>query len=71
MSMEKEGPSVYEFKLTDDSLLAEIILAGKEATGEAIFNSLFRATPVEGRLGRKTERIPDNELKRLFKEFEG
>jgi len=69
MNMEKEGPLIYEFELTDDSLLAEIILAGTEAIKEAIFNSLLRATPVEGRLGRKIETIPDNEFKKLLKEF--
>ena len=71
MSREKEGPSIYEFQLVDDSLLAEIILAGSEAIKEAIFNSLLKATPVEGRLGRRIETIPDNELKKLLKEFEG
>ncbi len=71
MSMEKEGPSIYEFRLVDDSLLAEIILAGTEAIKEAIFNSLLKTTPVEGRLGRKIETIPDNEFKKLLKEFGG
>jgi L-aminopeptidase/D-esterase-like protein len=71
MSMEKEGPSIYEFRLVDDSLLAEIILAGTEAIKEAIFNSLLKTTPVKGRLGRKIETIPDNEFKKLLKEFGG
>jgi len=69
--MEKEGPSIYEFRLVDDSLLAEIILAGTEAIKEAIFNSLLKATPVEGRLGRKIETIPDNEFKKILREFSG
>lgn len=69
MSMENEGPSIFEFELTDDSLLAEIISAGTEAIKEAIFNSLLKATPVEGRLGRKIETMPDNEFKKLLKEF--
>jgi len=71
MSMEKEGPSIYEFRLVDDSLLAEIILAGTEAIKEAIFNSLLKTTPVEGRLGRKVETIPDNEFKKLLQKFGG
>ncbi len=71
MSNEREGHSIYEFQLVDDSLLAEIILAGAEATREAIFNSLLKATPVEGRLGRKIETIPDNEFKKLLQEFGG
>jgi len=71
MSMEKEGPSIYEFRLVDDSLLAEIILAGTEAIKEAIFNSLLKTTSVKGRLGRKIETIPDNEFKKLLKEFGG
>lgn len=71
MSMENEGPSIFEFELVDDSLLAEIILAGTEAIKEAIFNSLLKATPVEGRLGRRIETIPDNEFKKLLKQFGG
>jgi len=69
MSMENEGPLIYEFELIEDSLLAEIILAGTEAIKEAIFNSLLKAAPVEGKLGRKIETMPDNEFKKLFKEF--
>ncbi len=71
MSMENEGPSIFEFELIDDSLLAEIISAGTEAIKEAIFNSLLKAAPVEGRLGRKIETIPENEFKKLLKEFGG
>lgn len=71
MSMENEGPSIFEFQLVDDSFLAEIILAGTEAIKEAIFNSLLKAAPVQGRLGRKIETIPDNEFKKLLKEFGG
>lgn len=69
MSMENEGPSIFEFEFIEDSLLAEIISAGTEAIKEAIFNSLLKTTPVEGRLGRKIETIPDNEFRKLFKEF--
>jgi len=71
MNMEKEGPSIYEFRIVDDSLLAKIILAGTEAIKEAIFNSLLKTTPVEGRLGRKVETIPDNEFKKLLQKFGG
>jgi len=71
MSMEKEGPSIYDFQLIDDSFLEEIILAGSEAIREAIFNSLLKATPVKGRLGRKIGTIPENEFNKLLKEFGG
>lgn len=71
MMMENEGPSEYEFQLIDDSLLETIILACTEAVKEAIFRSLLKSTPVEGRLGRKVETVPEEEFHRLFKEREG
>lgn len=71
MSMEKEGPMIYSFQLIDDSLIEEIILAGIEAIKEAILNSLWKANPVKGRLGRKLETIPKNKFNKLLKEFGG
>ena len=66
MSMENEGPPVYDFILINDSCLEKIIRAGAEAVSEAICNSLLAATPVQGRLGRKVETIPGNEFKKLL-----
>ena len=71
MSMEKEGPLSYDFQLIDDSLLENIILAGSEAIKEAIFNSLLKAAPVQGKLGRKIETIPENKFNKLLNEFGG
>jgi D-aminopeptidase len=66
MSMVEEGPSVFDFQAIDDSLLGTIIRSGKEAINEAVSNSLFKATPVHGRLGRICRTIPDNELHKLY-----
>jgi len=71
MSMEEDGPEVFDYQLLDDSLLEEIILAGSEAVREAIFRSLAKATPVGGRLGRMLETIPEKELHNLFQDFKG
>ncbi len=71
MSMEKDGPKVFDFQLLDDSLLEKIILAGLEAVREAIFRSLAKATPVRGRLGRMLETIPESELRCFFQNSEG
>lgn len=70
MSMEKEGPPVFEYLMGDDSLLERIIQAGTEAVKEAIINSLLKASTIEGRLGRKVETIPEVEFKKLIKEFQ-
>jgi D-aminopeptidase len=62
MSMENEGPRVFDYEMIDDSFLGQITRAGREAVGEAILNSLLKATPVRGKLGRVTQTIPDSEL---------
>ncbi len=71
MSMEEDGPKVFDYQLLDDSLLEKIVLAGSEAVREAIFWSLAKATPVRGRLGRELETIPERELHNLFQDFKG
>jgi len=71
MSMEEDGPEVFDYQLLDDTLLEKIILAGSEAVREAIFRSLAKAAPVRGRLGRELETIPESKLRRLFQNSKG
>lgn len=71
MSMENEGPSVFDYSLVNDSALERIVKAGAEAVTEAICRSLLLSAPVQGRLGRKIETIPGKEAEKLLREFEG
>jgi D-aminopeptidase len=70
MSMERGGPSVFEYSLVNDSILGDIVRAGAEAVKEAICRSLLLSSPVQGRLGRRIETIPDKEAEKLMREFE-
>ncbi|MFC2169013.1 P1 family peptidase [Acidobacteriota bacterium] len=62
MNMEKESPFFFDFKLFDDPHTETIIRAISEAAREAIINSLLKASPVDGKLGRFLKTIPENEL---------
>jgi hypothetical protein len=42
-----------------------MIEAGAEAAGEAVANSLVKASPVQGKLGRVLRTIPDSELAKI------
>lgn len=70
MSMENDGPFVFDFQVVDDSFLGTVIEAASEARHEALLNSLLKADPVRGRLGRKIETIPDEEIDKLLEKFE-
>ena len=70
MSMENDGPFVFDFQVVDDSLLGTVIQAASEAAHEALLNSLLKAYPVRGRSGRKVETIPDDEIIKILEKFE-
>ena len=70
MSMENEGPLVFDYSLVNDSVLERIVKAGAEAVNEAICRSFLLSAPVQGRLGRKIETIPEKEAEKLLREFE-
>jgi D-aminopeptidase len=46
------------FTLLSDEALSPLFLAVIEATEEAVYNSLFRATTMRGRAGRVVEALP-------------
>lgn len=66
MSLVDEGPVLFEYQAADDSWLGEIGQACAEAARESIFNSLAKAGPVTGRLGRRLEPVPPETLAKLF-----
>lgn len=53
----------------DDAELTPLFQAVKEATEEAIYNSLFMATTVVGRDGNKAEAIPRQRVVELLKKY--
>jgi D-aminopeptidase len=69
MSMENDGPFAFDFQVVDDSFLGTVIQAASEAARGAVLNSLLAADPVQGRLGRKVETIPDDEIIKILEKF--
>jgi L-aminopeptidase/D-esterase-like protein len=69
MSLKNDGPLVFDYSLVDDSALEILIRAGAEATREAILRSLLLSSPVQGRLGRKANSIPDQEFQKILDQF--
>jgi len=70
MSMENEGPPVFDFKALDDSFLPKIIQAGSEAIQEAILRSLIKAVPVQGKDGRLCDPIPAPSIEKIMRDLE-
>lgn len=58
-----------EVTLLADPELSPLFQAVAEATEEAIYNSLLRATSVHGRDAHEGEALPLNELRRLLKKY--
>jgi D-aminopeptidase len=69
MIMGGEGPFIHDFQIIKDSHEEEIVQAAKEAVIEALVNSLLKASPVQGRKGRKCETIPEEDIATLIKTF--
>lgn len=70
MDLAGDGPVLFDFRAVDDSYLGDVAAACLEGAQEAIINSLSKATPVVGRLGKKLERIPETILSEIKREFE-
>lgn len=70
MSMENEGPPVFDFQILDDTFLPKIILAGSEALQEAILRSLIKAAPVQGKDGRLCDPIPAPSIEKIIRDLE-
>ncbi|MCL6480161.1 MAG: P1 family peptidase [Firmicutes bacterium] len=55
-------------ELLHEERLSPLLLAVSDATEEAIYNSLFRATPVRGRAGHTAEAIPIAPVRELLRQ---
>jgi D-aminopeptidase len=49
--------------------MSPLFLAVVEATEEAIYNSLFRATTVTGRGGRRVEALPIDRMVEILRKY--
>ncbi len=56
-------------KLLQNDAMSPLFLATIEATEEAIYNSLFRATTTKGRDGRTVEALPIDETLKILKKY--
>jgi D-aminopeptidase len=56
-------------KLLTNDAMSPLFLATIEATEEAIYNSLFRATTVKGKEGRTVEALPIEETLKILREY--
>jgi D-aminopeptidase len=63
-----EGLTVTQPRLRDDAL-SPLFQAVAEATEEAIYNSLLRATTVRGRDGHEAEALPVDQLTRILRKY--
>jgi D-aminopeptidase len=70
MTMEEGGPMIHDFLAIKDVCLEKIVQAAKEAALEALVNSLLKASPVQGREGRRCTTIPEAEIESLIKTVE-
>lgn len=56
-------------KLLTNEAMSPLFLATIEATEEAIYNSLFRATTIKGKQGRTAEALPIEETLKILREY--
>lgn len=62
-----DGPE--DRKLLPNDSMSPLFLAAIEATEEAIYNSLFRATTVTGQEGRTIEALPIDETRKILRKY--
>ncbi len=67
--IKSNGASPQPTKLLPNNSMSPLFLATIEATEEAIYNSLFRATTMDGQKGRKIEALPIKETKNILRKY--
>jgi D-aminopeptidase len=63
------GGGVRQVQVLGNDAISPLFLAVVEATEEAIYNSLFRATTVTGRGGRRVEALPIEQTVEILKKY--
>ncbi len=64
-----EATPTAPVELLHEERLSPLLLAVSDATEEAIYNSLFRATTVRGRAGHTAEAIPIARVRELLRQY--
>jgi D-aminopeptidase len=65
-----ESPTpTHTITVVHESEIDQLFDAVAEATEEAIYNSLFRATTVRGRDGNVAQALPLDDVKRILKNY--
>ena len=65
----KMGENLRSVKLLSNDAMSPLFLAVIEATEEAIYNSLFRATTVKGKENRTVEALPIDETLKILRKY--
>ncbi len=65
----RQGAPVRTVPVLANDAMSPLFLAVAEATEEAIYNSLFRATTVEGKGGMVVEALPISETKMILEKY--
>ena len=65
----RAGENVRQTRVLANDSMSPLFLAAVEATEEAIYNSLFRATTVTGRDGSKIEAIPIEKTLEILRKY--
>lgn len=65
----KSGENLRSVKLLSNDAMSPLFLAVIEATEEAIYNSLFRATTVTGKENRTVEALPIDETLKILRKY--
>jgi D-aminopeptidase len=61
------GPALLQNRVLSNDAVSPLFLAVIEATEEAILNSLFMATPIQGKDGHKAEILPVDKLLQILR----
>ncbi|MFC2164805.1 P1 family peptidase [Acidobacteriota bacterium] len=70
MTVKDDGPKVFEYTLSSDSILEKTGHAGSEAVKEAILRSVCLSKSLEGKSGRTWSTMPDTQFHSLLETFE-
>jgi D-aminopeptidase len=65
----KSGENLRTVKVLSNDAMSPLFLAVIEATEEAIYNSLFRATTVKGKENRTVEALPIDETLKILRKY--
>jgi D-aminopeptidase len=69
MSLENDGPLLFDYTVVGDSICEEIAHAGLESIKEAVLRSLCLSSAVDGKQDKKLAPIPEERFKAIIRAF--